>query len=256
MTTERLAAGRDFIVREGRLLERRLLETVFDGASPAGVIDVLRGYRNADGGFGHGLEPDTRCPASLPIYVERALDALIAAGVSDEPMIATACDWLAVVAGPDGAVPLAFPVIEGYPRAEHWTEWTYVPGLNPTAGLAGRLRELGVDHAWLDRATKWCFTRLEARSDFDEDAHALGEVLDFLANAPDRDRAAVIAAGSPDGWPTCSGSEPTPWIPATARRRCTSRRRRTARGATSSTQPRSRGISTGSSAINRTMAAG
>ena len=37
----------------------------------------------------------------------------------------------------DGAVPLAFPVIEGFPRAAHWAEWTYKPGLNPTAGLGG-----------------------------------------------------------------------------------------------------------------------
>ena len=100
MTTERHDAGRAFILREGRLLERRLAETIFDGASPAGAIDVLRGYRNDDGGFGHGLEPDTRCPASLPIYVERALDAFIAAGVSDDPMIGAACDWLARRGGP------------------------------------------------------------------------------------------------------------------------------------------------------------
>jgi hypothetical protein len=199
MTSDTFAAGRDFIVREGRLLERRLAETVFDGASPDAVVDALRGYRNADGGFGHGLEPDTRCPASLPIYVERALDAFIAAGAIDDPMIATACDWLAGVAAPDGAVSLAFPVIEGYPRADHWTDWTYVPGLNPTAGIAGRLHELGVSHPWLDRATEWCFTRLESLADFDEDAHALGEVLDFLAHAPGRDRAGAIAARVP-GW--------------------------------------------------------
>lgn len=197
MPNDRFAAGREFILREGRLLERRLFATVFEGASASGVVEAVRGYRNEDGGFGHGLEPDTRCPASLPIYVERALDALIAAGVSDEPMVTEACDWLGGVAAPDGAVPLAFPVIEGYPRADHWTEWTYAPSLNPTAGLAGRLRELGADHPWLDRATEWCFTKLE--TGFDEDAHALGEVLDFLATAPDRTRAAAIAERVP-GW--------------------------------------------------------
>jgi hypothetical protein len=30
------------------------------------IIDALRGYRNPDGGFGHALEPDLRCPASQP----------------------------------------------------------------------------------------------------------------------------------------------------------------------------------------------
>ncbi len=60
-----LTAGREFILRQGRLLERRLFATCFEGAPATGVVDVLRGYRNDDGGFGHGLEPDKRCPASL-----------------------------------------------------------------------------------------------------------------------------------------------------------------------------------------------
>ena len=154
------ATGRDFLEREGRLLERRLFATVFEGAAPSGVVDALRGYRNPDGGFGHGLEPDKRCPDSLPIDVESAFEALLVAGAVDEPMVRGACDWLAGVAAPDGAVALSFPVIEAHPRAEHWSDWTYTPGLNPTAGLAGRLHRLGVAHPWLDRATEWCWDRL------------------------------------------------------------------------------------------------
>ena len=30
--------------------------------------------------------------------------------------------------GAGGAVPPAFPVIESFPRAAHWNEWTYEPG--------------------------------------------------------------------------------------------------------------------------------
>src|SRR5215468_2164830 len=117
-------AARDFILRQGRLLERRLFATCFEGAPAAGVVDVLRGYRNDDGGFGHGLEPDKRCPASLPIDVEVALQGMVAAGAADRSLITGACDYLAKVAAEadsGGAVPLAFPVIENYPRAEHWT---------------------------------------------------------------------------------------------------------------------------------------
>ena len=187
-----LASGRAFLDREGRLVERRLASVVFDGADPYGVVAAVRAYRNGDGGLGHGLEPDKRCPASLPIDVECALDILWVAGVGTVDMILDACDWLDTVATPDGTVPLAFPIIEGYPRAEHWSDWTYVPGLNPTAGLAGRLHRIGVEHAWLERATAWTWTRLE--SSFDEDAHALGEVLMFLAHAPDRDRAEAAGA--------------------------------------------------------------
>jgi hypothetical protein len=89
------AAGRDFILRQGRLVERRLFAACFEGAPAAGVIDALRGYRNDDGGFGHGLEPDKRCPASLPIDVEVALQALAAVGAADLPLVLGACDYLA-----------------------------------------------------------------------------------------------------------------------------------------------------------------
>jgi hypothetical protein len=193
MTDDVLAAGRAFLDREGRLIERRLAAVVFDAADARGVVDAVRAYRNGDGGFGHGLEPDKRCPASLPIDVETALDILwpAAAGGIDD-LVRGACDWLDSVAGPDGAVPLAFPIIEEYPRADHWSEWAYAPALNPTAGLAGRLHQMGVDHPWLTRATDWCWATLE--SGFDEDAHALGEVLRFLEHVPDRDRADAVGS--------------------------------------------------------------
>lgn len=193
--TDSFVSGREFILMQARVLERRLFATLFEGARPSGVVDALCAYRNADGGFGHGLEPDKRCPDSLPIDAEVALEALLTAGTTDESMVLAACDWLASIAAPDGAVPLSFPVMEGYPRAEHWSDWTYEPGLNPTAGLAGRLCRLGVVHPWLDLASAWCWKRLDAG--FDEDAHALGEVLQFLACVPDRARAGVAAAEVP-----------------------------------------------------------
>ncbi len=157
-----LTAGREFILRQGRLLERRLFATCFEGAPATGVVDVLRGYRNDDGGFGHGLEPDKRCPASLPIDVEVALQALVTAGASDKQLVADACDYLAsvaVAADSGGAVPLAFPLIEGYPRAEHWTDWTYQPALP-----------------------------------LPDEVHALNEVLAFLAHAPEREPAEAVAS--------------------------------------------------------------
>ena len=203
MTSDQLSAGRAFLDREGRLIERRLAAVLFDDGDPSGAVAAVLAYQNADGGFGHGLEPDKRCPHSLPIDVERAFDVLLAAGESEqyaktygdlgesEPVRA-ACDWLGLIAEPDGAVPLAFPVIEGYPRADHWSEWSYAPGLNPTAGLAGRLHRMGVTHRWLSTATDWTWRRLE--SGFDEDAHSLAEVLEFLAHVPDRTRAESVAA--------------------------------------------------------------
>ncbi|GAA1714041.1 hypothetical protein GCM10009745_72840 [Kribbella yunnanensis] len=178
-------AGRDFVRREARLVENRLFSAVFDGADPAGVVDALRGYQNADGGFGHGLEPDKRCPDSLGLDVETAFDILLASGARDETMVRRAADWLASVATTEGAVALAAPVIENYPRASHMSEWTYEPGLNPTAGLVGRLHELGVDHPWRSLAGSWCAAELDRG--LPTEAHSFHEALIFLEHTGDVD---------------------------------------------------------------------
>ena len=190
------AAGDRFLLNDARLLERRLFASCFLGQPATGVVDALRGYQNTDGGFGHALEPDTRCPASLPIYVETALHALATAGTVDHEMVTRACDFLARTAqqaGAGGAVPLAFDVIESFPRAAHWGEWTYQPALNPTAGLTGLLYQLGIDHPWRAAGTAYCWQQLESGG-LPGDAHALKETLVFLEHVPDRDRADQHAA--------------------------------------------------------------
>jgi hypothetical protein len=190
------AAGDRFILNHARLLERRLFATCFLGQPATHVIDALRGYQNDDGGFGHALEPDKRCPASLPIDVETAFQALATANVVDSEMVSRACDFLARTAadaGAGGGVPPAFPVIEGFPRAAHWTEWTFEPGLNPTAGLVGLLYQLGVDHPWREAGAAYCWSKLES-GELPSDAHALSETLIFLDQVPDRERADRIAA--------------------------------------------------------------
>lgn len=197
-----------FLQAEGRLLERRLFDVLFHDGSPQGVADVLRGYRNADGGFGHGLEPDKRCPASLPIDVEIAFQSLAAIGVRDAELLGPACDFLSGVAK-DGAVPLAFPVIEDYPRAAHWTDWTYEPGVNPTAGLAGLLYQLDFEHPWRDAATRYLWETIDAGTLGDE-THGLSEVLTFLAYVPDRARATKAAPAVLDRITTSPMFQPMP----------------------------------------------
>lgn len=189
--TDVFLAAQQFVLAEGRLLERRLFATLYDGQPGDGVLDALRGYQNADGGFGHGLEPDKRCPASLPVDVEVAFQAMATAGTGDADMLRRACDFLgrtAEEADAGGAVPLAFPVIESFPRAEHWSDWTYEPGLNPTAGLVSLLYRLDFDHPWREAAAGYCWRAIETGALPDE-VHALGEALAFLAHVPDRERA-------------------------------------------------------------------
>jgi hypothetical protein len=193
-----VAAARNFIHREARVLEQRLFATLHEGAPADGVMAALGAFRNADGGYGHGLEPDKLCPDSLPIDVEIALRTMDVAGAADHDVLNDVCDYLASVSH-DGAVPLAGPIVEAYPRAEHWSDWTYQPDINPTGGLAGLLHKFGFTHPWLDDATAYCWRTLEAG--LPTEAHALGEALVFLEHVPDRERAAAVAANVRDHLP-------------------------------------------------------
>ena len=60
---ERLGRAREFIWRNGRLLDRHLFACLFDGGQREPVLAALRAYQNADGGFGNALEPDKRYAA-------------------------------------------------------------------------------------------------------------------------------------------------------------------------------------------------
>jgi hypothetical protein len=182
-----LAAARDFIYREARPLEQRLFATLFEGAQPEGTLDALRGYHNEDGGFGYGLEPDIRCPDSQPLDVEVALQTMDDAGWIDREMARGACDFLASVSDEAGGVPVVLPSIAGYPRAEHWGDGRFPPGVNPTAGIVGLLYKLGIEHPWRERAASFCWDALD--TDLPTDAHTILEALTFLEHVPERDRA-------------------------------------------------------------------
>jgi hypothetical protein len=191
MTVDTTAA-RTFIYANGRLLEQLLSEAHFDGGSSDRVVRAIAAYQNDDGGFGYGLEPDKRAPASQPLDVEFALDRLEAVGATAPDLVRRACDFLATVAEPSGAVPLLLPSIAGFPRASQWQPTTYAPGLLPTASIAGLVHALGVEHEWATRATAWTFAVLES-GELPADAHELLFATRFLDHTAERDRAAGLA---------------------------------------------------------------
>ena len=59
-------AAENFIWNTARLVDRHRYAFLFKDGPAGPVIDALRGYRNPDGGFGHGLEPDIRSPERQP----------------------------------------------------------------------------------------------------------------------------------------------------------------------------------------------
>jgi hypothetical protein len=185
------ARGRDFIYREGRLLERRLFEALFEGGPRKAVVDCIRAYRNSDGGFGHALEPDKRAPESQPLDVQIALEALDDACAFDAELVGDACEFLETVADARGALPVVLPSIADYPRASHWQAGEFPAGPAATIGIAALLYKHDVEHRWRERVTSYCWSIVEG--DPPDDAHALRECFAFVEHAPDRARAEAAA---------------------------------------------------------------
>lgn len=170
-----------------RVLERRQLEVFLDDAPVGPVLDALRPYRNPDGGFGHALEPDVRCPGSQPSAALTALGVLAEIGATNDPMVTATADWVASVARPDGGVAQVLPSALGHPRTP-WMEPNDESSFL-TFAIAGRLHQLGVEHPWLDAATAWSWRELESQKE--AGGYTVEFALQFLDAVPDPDRAAA-----------------------------------------------------------------
>src|ERR1700761_3906065 len=72
-----------FLAAHGRVLDRRRFAVITGRPTPedrAAVLAALDGYRNADGGYGWGIEPDLRAPESQPAGALHALEAIADSG--------------------------------------------------------------------------------------------------------------------------------------------------------------------------------
>ena len=179
-----LTRAADFVWRNGRLLDRHRFAHLFVDGPTEPVLAALRAYRNPDGGFGHALEPDLRGAASQPVPAEHALHMLDEVDHFDDPLVPALCAWLESVTTDEGGVPFVLSTVSDGPHAPWWVS-TGKASLNPTAGIAGLLHKHGVAHAWLDRATAYCWRVLpEQRLTLGpDDAIA---VLAFLEYVPER----------------------------------------------------------------------
>jgi hypothetical protein len=184
------AAAR-FLAERGRVLDRRRFERGFAGGSAAAVRDAVAAYRNTDGGFGHGLEPDCRAPGSQPATTALALRTLDEAGAWDDELVRGACDHLETTSPAEGGAVFVDESIAGWSAAPWWQPQGRAASMVTTGPIAGTLHARGVSHPWLERATTWLWSRIDdpgALSAYE----AIG-AMRFLDGAPDRDRAMAAA---------------------------------------------------------------
>src|SRR5215210_6475415 len=105
-----LAAASDFMATHARILDRRRFELLTGRADPSAVLAALDGYRNADGGYGWGLEPDLRSPESQPGAAHHAFEVFDEIAPATAPQASALCDWLHSVTLPDGGLPMALSI--------------------------------------------------------------------------------------------------------------------------------------------------
>ncbi len=160
--TADLDAATAFVHTNARVLERHRLALLRGEAGGEPVVRALLAYRNDDGGFGHGLEPDLRAPQSQPAGVQTAMELLHEAGrAGDDPLVAPAADFLASVTRDDGGVPFVLENAMPHPRGPWWRA-ADASSLTQTSANAAALHALGARHAWLDGADAFLWERIGA----------------------------------------------------------------------------------------------
>jgi hypothetical protein len=183
-----MSAAARFLAASGRVLDRRRFERLFGNGQAGYVRDAVAAYRNPDGGFGHALEPDGRCPGSQPLAVTFALDTLDEAGAWDDSLVLAALGWLQASEPDEGGAVFVAENIAGWPHAPWWVpEEGGRSSVITTGLLAGTLHSRGVRHPWLDRATELMWARIGGLDE--AGPYDLRAVVHFLGHVPDRDRA-------------------------------------------------------------------
>jgi hypothetical protein len=217
------AAARSFLAGHGRVLDRRRLELLVGDGDVEGVTAAVDAYRNGDGGYGWGIEPDLRSPESQPVAAMHALEVLaeVAAAASPSPRGAELCDWLDAHTLDDGGLPLTLPIISPVACAPPWLGGDHTTSsLQMTAQVAANAQLVArhdarvAQHPWLARATTWCYETI-ARIDTAPVAHELMFAFRFLDVVAETDADAMrlldrlagfvppggvvpVAGGSPD----------------------------------------------------------
>lgn len=182
-----IGQARTFLWHNARTLEQRWFEHAFDGGNAAHVVRAVLAYRNDDGGYGYGLEPDHRGPTSQPLHALRALQVF--AEVNAPEHAESILTWLNATC-PDGSVPFGMSTSKDHPKAP-WVQADDQGGLLLTSQIAAALHALRVSDPWLDRATDYCWLHID-QLDQTHPYELRGAAM-FLDEVPDRARAELAA---------------------------------------------------------------
>lgn len=154
--------ARDFILTNARMIERRLFQFHFEQDHPEGVFHAVYAYRNSDGGFGHGMEPDTASPESQPLFSIMALETLDEIDYLDSDLILQDfMPYFESITTAKGGIPWMFRPKKDYPCEDHFKTVKEWAALSTTAPLLGLLEKYNVDIPWMQKAEPFVWSELE-----------------------------------------------------------------------------------------------
>lgn len=190
-----VARAARFVWLTARVLEQRRFAFHFLDGGPDAVEAALNAYLGDDGGYGHALEPDLRGPVSQPLHTAHALRVLDEIGRCGDRRVERVCRYLTAISTADGALPALHPSLRGYPAAP-WIPIVDDPpsDLLATGPVVGLLHRNAVWHAWLFRATDFCWAAVDALGQGAKThPYEVEAAVAFLDGAPDRARAEAAA---------------------------------------------------------------
>jgi hypothetical protein len=211
----------EFVTTHARIVDRHRFGLLLGRGDPDAALRAVLAYRNPDGGFGWGLEPDLRSPESQPGGALHAFEVFEEIG-RPAPAAGELCDWLERVSLDDGGLPFALPVTDPTGCAPFWVDArSDVSSLQITAAVTAHAHGAAqhnpdvAAHPWLAAATDYCLGAIPAIED-QPPPHALimrfsCELLDRLPGDDPRvrDVAAGLAARiPPDGAVHVEGGTP------------------------------------------------
>jgi hypothetical protein len=191
LSKENYLKARDFILTNARMIERRLFEYHFVNGNKEGVFHAVYAYRNPDGGFGHGMEPDTASPESQPLFSIMALETLDEIGCLDANLIETdLMPYFISVTTDKGGIPWMLRPKSDYPCEGHFKTVKEWAALSTTAPLLGILEKYQVDIPWMEKAEAFVWEEIDRIENKHVFCHlCVPRRLQFLQNTKSRTKA-------------------------------------------------------------------
>jgi hypothetical protein len=142
--------AKTFIYENGSLWEKALFRYLFEDRPIEDVLKIFSCYKNEDGGFGHSLEYDIKCPSSHPLALEFLLTIFRDLEINQTgDLFDGTVSWVENNRVDNGSLKNPENLLQ-YPHAPWWSDG----GQTAPDSITGNLIRLGLCTESLKQSTK------------------------------------------------------------------------------------------------------